>query len=539
MHERLGLRGVVVWSLAFCAHRAAILWWGFNGLYYWEETYRLLVAEALLRRWPWPLLDLQADPYAGGSLVVSLLTAPVVALVGPSLVGLKLVALLWSAAGFVAWTLLVDRYWGRRAAHVFAFLFVFAPPLFVTYNLIAMGSYAEIVTLGGIQLLLAYRYLYGEERSTPALMLWAAVAGLGTWYAYVSILPFAVCVVVGLVGGALPPRRWPALVAGFTIGLAPWILSNVESGGRGFDVVARTFRLRSSDRPRSPTFILVYLGYLVQTGIPLGLQYPEVFAPLTAGAPRRLLLARVYLGTYLLAWGMVLGRCLAAAWRGALTLGMRLRSIAATCPALPVLLLFPALVPILAVSDQVFLEHPLVPYLSFRVLVPFLPPVMVVLAIAAAALPTWPRWATIAVLGLIGAAGTMHSLAPGSSARPRLEAQARTIGAVAAGHLLYYKHGADFPLLDKLTAAMPEELRGPTYEGVGFSVAYHYPDDLPLSGFVTVVRQAPPGFQADVVRGARLALGPGIEQVAPRPPSPRTAALLAAIASLDPPNPDQ
>jgi hypothetical protein len=146
---------------------------------------------------------------------------------------------------------------------------------------------------------------------------------------------------------------------------------------------------------------------------------------------------------------------------------------------------------------------------------------------------------TIGVLGLIGVAGTMHALAPGSSARPRLEREARTTGAHAAGHLLYYKHGADFPRLEKLIAVMPEELRAPTYEGVGFSVAYHYPDDLPVSGFVAAVRQAPPTFQADVVRGARLALGSGMEQVPPRPRSPRTAALLDAVASLDPPNLDQ
>jgi len=114
--ERLGWRGVVLWTLAFCLHRAAVLWWGFNGVFYWEETYRLLVAEALLERWHLPLLDLQADPYAGGSLVFSALAVPAVAIGGPSIFGLKLVALLWSAAGLAAWTALVDRYWGRRAA---------------------------------------------------------------------------------------------------------------------------------------------------------------------------------------------------------------------------------------------------------------------------------------------------------------------------------------------------------------------------------------------------------------------------------------
>src|SRR6185295_11521763 len=92
-----GRRAIALWTITFLVHRAAVLAFGFNRLFYWEETYRLLAAEALFRGWNVPLLDLQADPYAGGSLVMSLLTVPVVALVGPSIVGLKGVALVWSA----------------------------------------------------------------------------------------------------------------------------------------------------------------------------------------------------------------------------------------------------------------------------------------------------------------------------------------------------------------------------------------------------------------------------------------------------------
>jgi len=533
VHKRLGWRALALWVAAFCVHRAAVLWWGFDGVFYWEETYRLVAAEALLRGWNLAFLDLQADPYAGGSLVFAVLAMPVVALAGASVDGLKVVALLWSAGGLVAWTVLVDRFWGRRAAHLFAFLFVFAPPLFVAYNLIGMGSHAEIVTLGGIQLVLGYRVLYGGAGSTGALA-WAAAAGFATWFTYVGVLPFLACVAVGLVGGALPPRRWPALAAGFALGFAPWILSNVVSGGRGVDVVARTFDAGAAGRPAYHE----YLGYLLHTGIRLGLRFPDVVAPLT-GVPRRLLLASVYLALYAASWVALVGLCVVAAWRRADGVRARLRALAGGSPELPLLLLFPAFVLMLAATDHVFLEHERAPFLPFRLLVPFWPTVMFALALVAARLRVRWRVAMVGVLGLIGVAGTVHLLAAGSGARPRIAAAARALGAEAMGHLLVYKHGADMALLGERIAALPDELRAPAYQGVGFSLAYHYPDDAPVAALVDRIREAPARFQADLVRGAGMAFGPGMEQVAPRPPSARTRELRAAVSALDPPKAGQ
>ena len=136
-------------------------------------------------------------------------------------------------------------------------------------------------------------------------------------------------------------------------------------------------------------------------------------------------------------------------------------------------------------------------------------------------------------------ARTMQELGGGASERPRLAAEARALGAQAIGHLLYYKHAADVPLFVERIGVMPEELQGSAWEGFGFSLAYHYPEDRPIENFVRVVAVVPPRFRAAVGRGISVALGPGMEQVKPLPPSPRTAALLAVVASLDAPKPDQ
>lgn len=530
MHERLGWRELAWWTLAFCLHRLAVLWWGFDGTYYWEETYRLLIAEALWHGWSWPLFDLQADPYAGGSLFFSLLTAPVVALVGPSLIGLKLVALAWSAVGFVAWTALVDRWWGRRAAHVFAFLFVTAPPLFVVYNLIAMGSHAEVVTLAGVQLLLAYRVLYGA-RTAPALVAWGVGTGASIWFTYVAALPFVVCVAIGLLTGALPPRAWPALAAGFLAGLSPWIAANAVSGGRGLEVVGTTLQV-GRDSGRSFGAVLEYLGYLVWTGVPLGLRYPDVFAAITGGAPRRLLLAHLYFAVYagsvaVLVWTMIARRARDRPGDGTATV------------ELPLLALFPLFLVVLAASNQVFLEYDRVPFLSFRLLVPFLPVVMAVIAIALARVPPVIRSGALLLLGALGAASTVHVLQAGAAGRAEYVAGARVVGAHAAGHLLYYKHGPDLPLLRERVDAMPSELRASAWEGVGFSLAYHFPADRSPHELLGRLDAVPAEYRANAMHGMRLALGPGLPQVNPRPPMENTSALRNAVGSLDPPKPDQ
>jgi hypothetical protein len=103
------------------------------------------------------------------------------------------------------------------------------------------------------------------------------------------------------------------------------------------------------------------------------------------------------------------------------------------------------------------------------------------------------------------------------------------------GHLLYYKHGSAMPLLNQRVAAMPEELRPAAYEGIGFSVAYHYPEGAAVADIATVMMQVPPPYRDDAVRGVRIALGPGMEQVRAVPVSPRTRALLDAVESLDAP----
>ncbi len=517
---------IPAWLAVFIFHRALVLALGFDALFYWEETYRLLVARAFLEGWQIPWMDLQADPYAGGSLVLSLLATPLVAAGGGSVVGLKWLALLWAAAGLAAWLILVGRYFGTVAANVFAVCYVFAPPLFVIYNLVAMGSHAETLTLSAIQLLLVLAYVGDPDRSKLRLAAWLAFAGLSVWFTYTSALTLAVCAAFALAAGALPLRRWPLAAAALACGLAPWIAYNVLSGGATLPVVARTFSPAVTD-PRGYPFVV---RDLLSYGLMIALQFGDLTAPGGGLRISRFGLANAYWAVCGLAW-------LACVWRCGRRLARErpLPATVASSPELPLLALFPLFVAIIAGSDHLYSELGLVPFFAFRVLVPALPAAFFAVPVAASRLPRWACACVVCLLVLLGAAGTAQVISAGSASRPAVERDTAELGAKAMGHLLMVKHGNDVALFRKRIAALPEELRAPAYHGVGFSLAYFYGfgEGRPVAPLAGDLGAADPAYLGDVLAGIGDALGPGMPQVRALPGSERTRTIAHVAAKID------
>ena len=516
---RPGARSLIVgWLLAFVAYRALVLFFGFDGVYYWEETYRLLIAEALVDGWNIPVYDLQADPYAGGSLVMGLLVTPLVALGISSLFSLKFIALLWSAAGLFLWFRLIDAYFGRRAANLFSLCYIAAPPIFVTYNLIAMGSHAEIVTLSAAQFLLMLRYVRRTARRRD-LVAWMVVAGLSIWFTYVSALTLAVCAAYALAVGALPLRRWPLAAAALALGVAPWLVYNLQNPGAGLDVLHTAFApTYGLGRGRAGTLV-----HLVTAGIPMGLRFDLRLA------------GYVYYAGFLVAWT-------AAALQLSSRRGQTVQAWALQRPELPLLALFPLFVIAITMSSHDFNERGLVSFLSFRILVPAMPAMFFALALSLSRLQRrWLANAAVTAILLWGTAAGLQLAGAGHEQRPRLEAAARATGAEAMGHLLVYKHGADMEHINSRVAAIDDkQLKAAAYRGVGFSLAYlhRFSVEREPEAIVDDLMAAPPGYRQDVKTGIMTALGSGLAQVRAVPPSPRTERMAKAIF-LDPQQPHQ
>jgi hypothetical protein len=532
--ERASRAALLVWIAAFLLHRGAVLAFGFDGVFFWEEAYRLVVSEALRGGWAIPLHDLQADPYAGGSLVLSMLAAAATPLAGSSLTALKGVALAWNALGLGLWLVAVDRAFGRRAAHLLGFVWLAAPPVFVVFNVVAMGFHGDAVTLTGLQLLLLLRWLDEPSRRGP-LFAFAAAGGFGVWFAYSSAIPLAVMVAYAMVAGALVPSRWLVAGAGFVAGFSPWIAYNLAAGG-SLAIVGQTFA-GSGERGYAER-----LADLVAHGVPAALYFRDIGIPGDVKM-RREVLAYAYLALYAVAFVSLAVAAARGTAASASSAASRTRGAAgplaarfASRPELAVLPVFPLFLAVIAASNHEFNDLGVVRWFTFRVLVPAVPSLFLAIALFAARSGPVVRAAALAICLVTAVVGSGQLLGAGSGSRELREPEALAIGAEAMGHLLVFKHGVDPELFRARIDALPEDLRAPAWRGVGENTVLLFTRGLatrPAAELTSALVACDPGYRAQCIEGARLATGPGTFQVAAMPPSPRRDELVAAIEAAE------
>jgi hypothetical protein len=523
--ERAPAAALLVWIAAFVLHRGAVLAFGFDGVFFWEESYRLLAAEALRGGWAIPLHDLQADPYAGGSLVFSVLTAAATAVAGSSLLVLKSVALAWNALGFWFWLAATNHRFGARAAHLLGFVWIAAPPVFVVFNVLALGSHSDAVTLTGLQLLLLYRWL-DEPSRTGRLLAFAAAGGLGVWFTYSAALPLAAMVAYALFTGALPPVRWPVAAAGFAAGFSPWIAHYLATGGSS-EVLQQTFAGAGGGRS-----YFANLWDIAVRGVPVALYFRDIGVPGDVKVSRELL-AYPYLAVYAAAFGALVFPLVRDLGGAVLReRGAPFARALAIRPELAALAIFPLFLLVVAASNQEFNDYGLVRYITFRIVVPALPSVFFAIALFGSRTAAPLRAAMLAVCLATALVGTGQLVLDGNGSRPVREAEARELGARAMGHLLVFKHGEAPALFRERIGALPMELRAPAWRGIGENVTLLFTRQRaasPAAELTAALLACDPVHRADCIEGARLASGPGLFQVYAMSPSPRRDELLAAI----------
>ena len=516
---------VLPWLAGFVALRGLVVWFAFDAVFFWEEAYRLLVAEALLSGWDIPVHDLQADPYAGGSLVLSILAVPAVALFGSSMAALKGVAIVWSAAGLLVWFYTIDRFFGRSPAHVFAGLWVLSPPLFTIYNVVAMGSHAETVTLAGLQTLFLLRFVCGERQRSADLLAWMIVAGLSIWFTYVSAVTFLVYALYALAAGVLPVRRWPLAAAGLLLGLAPWLVHNALTAGAGLAVLGPTFQPLVPTGMNYPQTLL----QLVTWGLPVALQFRDVTVSAVGTVLARELPAYLYWVIVWAAWGFCMLRA-GRSVRGSADTSMALRDF----PELALLALVAVFPLLIAASSHGFNELGVVPFLSFRILVPAFPVVFLAPALAVGMIGPKARNAVLGALLVVGVLGNAQLLTAPVGIWTEAGRDPRILGSQAMGHLLVYKHADDLDTILERVGALPTELRSASLEGVGFQLAYlygfghGYPEGSLRADLLALEAEQ----RSAVIDGIQTALGPGTSQVRPVPESTRTSEIVGLLEEL-------
>ena len=113
------------WALAWCVARGLLLVTFADVFGYGEELEKACAGKAMLDGLPIPHHELAYHYYEGGGFVVSHLDALAFAVLGESLLAIKLVALGLGALLLWAGWRLCERLGGRNSARVFALLFIF------------------------------------------------------------------------------------------------------------------------------------------------------------------------------------------------------------------------------------------------------------------------------------------------------------------------------------------------------------------------------------------------------------------------------
>lgn len=212
-------------------------------LYDREELYTGTAAEAIRAHLPLPLAIYRFMPYASGSLLLSLLAAPLFALFGPHYFVLKMIALAVTLLGGLSWFLVVRRWLGSAAAGLFGALYLLAPTVLVRTALIAKGDHPEAMALLGACAYLGTRAI---QTSAPrARSAWSAAAGLLAGLSvYVSYGCVPALAGIGLVALAAtrgrPWRAWAAFGGGLLLGLIPWLIVLIQSSGAAVEIYGKT-----------------------------------------------------------------------------------------------------------------------------------------------------------------------------------------------------------------------------------------------------------------------------------------------------------
>lgn len=161
----------------------------------------------------------QFKPFAAGTMIEGLLSAPLRAVVGPNLLALKGAAIAIQLAALALWFLALWRLGGPIAAIVFGLLSVLPPPTWLHLTHTAWGNHAEQSLFTGALLYLLTAQWSKRNAGSGAAFGLGIIAGLATYFGYAgapTILWLGAALV--LLGAT---RRLPAAAAGTVVGLAP------------------------------------------------------------------------------------------------------------------------------------------------------------------------------------------------------------------------------------------------------------------------------------------------------------------------------
>lgn len=200
-----------------------------------EEIVRGNTALEILRGPLLPLHDYQ-QPFWGGHIVISMIAAPIFALLGPTLFALRLATLPFALIGTCSIFLILDRLVGRRAAWIGGLLLAIPPPGYLLLSCTAQGTHLEATAINLFLVLLWIRER--EQRTFGRALTLGFAAGFALWFGFLALIPIAL-----IFGADLLEKRtffteklWWVRCGALVVGAGPWIRLNLLERGRGLTV---------------------------------------------------------------------------------------------------------------------------------------------------------------------------------------------------------------------------------------------------------------------------------------------------------------
>ncbi|MBL8862793.1 MAG: hypothetical protein JNK02_12405 [Planctomycetes bacterium] len=187
---------------------------------------------------------------AAGQLLMGWLTVPVFGLFGSTYLALKLLPAALGLATLVLVWLVLDRHVSRRAAGLGALFVAVGPPTLAKYSLINSGNHFENLCFSSLALLLAYRWFADPAKPRAGLLAYACACGFAIFVFLGALIPVGILfgMHAGIRGLRRAARDLPVLAAGFVLGLAPLLVVNLATAGRGAGFLDAKFGGETSAR---------------------------------------------------------------------------------------------------------------------------------------------------------------------------------------------------------------------------------------------------------------------------------------------------
>jgi len=214
------------------------------------ERYGTNIAWALLQGLPLDPEQLPIISHLRGSFLFGLALVPIVALVGPKLVALKILAVAVSALAAAVAAALARDHLGRVGTFAVVALFVAAPPAYQMVDVLALGSHVDTVPFLLLPLLLALRLPHDRPARHAAFAAFGASAGFAVLFSYQALVALPGWLLVYAL--RQPPTRasWSRAAVGFAsfaFCAAPIVLLSRDAKLANHDVIGGSHAIAIGD----------------------------------------------------------------------------------------------------------------------------------------------------------------------------------------------------------------------------------------------------------------------------------------------------